>query len=48
VPGRLRNTSGEPALTARVVALLVLLGLVVLTAPVMLVPILDWLTEFLF
>jgi hypothetical protein len=46
-PG-LRNASGEPALRVRVIAALVLLGLVVLTAPVVVVPVLDWLTELLF
>ncbi len=48
MPLGLRNASGEPALSARVVAALVVLALFVLTAPLVLVPVLDWLTGLLF
>ena len=44
----LRNPEGGPALRVRLVAALVLLGLVVLTAPVVVVPLLRWLAGLLF
>ncbi len=44
----LRNSSGEPNLGTRLVALLVLVGLLVLTAPVALLPALAALHRLLF
>ena len=42
----LRGPDGRPALRVRVLAALVVLGLVALTAPLVLVPVLDWLVDF--
>ncbi len=39
----LRDADGGPALTVRILAALVVIGMLVLTAPVVLVPILRWL-----
>lgn len=44
----LRNPDGGPALRVRIVAGLVLLGLVVLTAPVVVIPLLRWLAGLIF
>lgn len=41
--GNLRNSQGGPALRVRVIAILVVLGLVLLTAPIVVVPALRWL-----
>jgi hypothetical protein len=43
--GRLQDTRGEPRLRVRVLAALVILGLVLLTAPLILVPLIDWLAN---
>jgi hypothetical protein len=43
--GRLQDTRGEPRLRVRVLAALVILGLLLLTAPLILVPVIDWLTN---
>jgi hypothetical protein len=39
----LRNPRGGPALRVRVIALVLVLGLVLLSAPVVLLPVLRWL-----
>jgi hypothetical protein len=43
--GRLQDTRGEPRLRIRALAALVIVGLVVLTAPVAMVPIISWLAH---
>jgi hypothetical protein len=43
--GRLQDTRGEPRLRVRVLAALVILGLLLLTAPLILVPLIGWLTN---
>jgi hypothetical protein len=43
--GRLQDTRGEPRLRIRVLAALVILGLLLLTAPLILVPLIGWLTS---
>jgi hypothetical protein len=43
--GRLQDTRGEPRLRVRLLAALVILGLLLLTAPLILVPLIDWLTN---
>ena len=48
MPGPLRDRSGAPNLRARVLAALVLLGLLVLTAPIVVVPILRALSGLVF
>jgi hypothetical protein len=45
VLGRLQDRRGEPNLRARVMAGLVILGLVVLTAPLVVVPLVSWLSR---
>jgi hypothetical protein len=40
--GRLQDHRGAPALRTRAMAALVILGLVVLTAPLVVVPIVRW------
>jgi hypothetical protein len=40
--GRLQDRRGAPALRTRAMAALVILGLVVLTAPLVVVPLLRW------
>jgi hypothetical protein len=40
--GRLQDRRGEPALRTRALAALVVLGLVVLTAPIIMVPLITW------
>lgn len=47
VLGRLQDTRGEPRLRVRVLAALVVLGLLVLTAPLVMVPLIDWLSSHL-
>ena len=44
----LRDPEGGPALRVRLVAALLVLGLVVLAAPVVLVPLLRWLLGSIF
>jgi hypothetical protein len=43
--GRLQNRRGDPNLRVRVLAALVVLGLVVLTAPLVVLPIAHWLAR---
>lgn len=47
VLGRLQDRRGEPALRTRAMAALVILGLVVLTAPLVVVPLVGWVTHHL-
>jgi hypothetical protein len=43
--GRLQDRRGDPRLRTRVLAALVVLGLVVLTAPLAMVPLITWLAH---
>ena len=43
--GRLQDRRGDPNLRPRVMAALVVLGLVILTAPLMMVPLITWLAH---
>ncbi|MGI8683264.1 MAG: hypothetical protein ACR2JO_14285 [Mycobacteriales bacterium] len=43
MPAGLRRPSGSPSLRARVLALLVVLGLILITAPLVVIPLMDWL-----
>jgi hypothetical protein len=43
--GRLQDTRGEPRLRIRALAALVIVGLVVLTAPIVMVPLITWLAH---
>lgn len=45
--GRLQDRRGEPTLRVRVLAALVIVGMVVLTAPLVVVPLVGWLARFL-
>ncbi len=45
--GLQERRGGQPALRTRVLAALVVVGLMVLTAPVILVPLIRWLASFL-
>ncbi|MBV9098428.1 MAG: hypothetical protein JO079_10255 [Frankiaceae bacterium] len=45
--GRLQNRRGAPNLRARVLAALVIAGLLVLTAPLVVLPIVRWLAQIL-
>lgn len=45
--GQLQNGRGEPNLRTRVLAALVILGLLVLTAPLIVLPIVHWLAGVL-
>ncbi|HET7311734.1 MAG TPA: hypothetical protein VFJ17_10465 [Mycobacteriales bacterium] len=45
--GRLQDRAGEPNLRTRALAGLVVLGMVVLTAPLVVLPILRWLAGML-
>jgi hypothetical protein len=45
--GRLQDRRGEPKVRTRVLAGVVVLGLVVLTAPLVVLPVLDWLAGVL-
>lgn len=40
--GRLQDRRGAPALRTRAMAALVVLGLMVLTAPIVMVPVIRW------
>lgn len=42
---RLRDPSGGPSLRVRLVSLLVVLGLVLITAPLVVVPLMHWLLD---
>jgi hypothetical protein len=43
---RLQNPRGEPSLRTRALAALVIVGLVVLTAPLVVLPLVHWLARF--
>ncbi len=43
MPGGLRDRSGQLTLRTRLLSLLVVIGLVVLTAPLVVLPLLRWL-----
>ena len=45
--GRLQDRRGEPRMRVRVLAALVVLGMVVLTAPLVVVPLVGWLADHL-
>jgi hypothetical protein len=45
--GRLQDRTGEPRLRVRVLAALVIAGLVILSAPLALIPVARWLASFL-
>jgi len=45
--GRLQDRRGEPRLRSRVLAALVIVGLLLLTAPLALIPVVRWLFGFL-
>lgn len=45
--GRLQDRRGEPRMRVRVLAALVIAGMVLLTAPLALVPVVRWLVGFL-
>jgi hypothetical protein len=45
--GRLQDRRGEPRLRSRVLAALVILGMLLLTAPLALIPVVRWLFGFL-
>jgi hypothetical protein len=47
VLGRLQDRRGEPSLRTRAMAALVILGLIVLTAPLVVVPIVGWVAHHL-
>jgi hypothetical protein len=44
--GRLQNRRGEPTLRVRALAALVVIGLVVLTAPLVVLPVVHWIARF--
>jgi hypothetical protein len=43
VLGRLQDTRGEPRLRIRILAALVIFGLLLISAPLLMVPLVDWL-----
>jgi hypothetical protein len=43
--GRLQDTRGEPKLRVRVLAALIVFGLVVFSAPVIMIPLVHWLAH---
>jgi hypothetical protein len=45
--GRLQDRRGEPRARVRVLAALVIVGMVLLTAPLVLVPVTRWVLSFL-
>lgn len=47
VLGRLQNARGEPTLRTRALAAAVIVGLLVLTAPLVVVPVVHWLARLL-
>ncbi|HVW79590.1 MAG TPA: hypothetical protein VHB69_01445 [Mycobacteriales bacterium] len=42
---RLQDRRGEPSLRTRAMAALVILGLVVLTAPLVVIPVISWIAH---
>jgi hypothetical protein len=42
VLGRLQDRRGEPSLRTRAMAALVIVGLLVLTAPLVVIPVISW------
>jgi hypothetical protein len=46
--GRLQDTRGEPSLRTRALAALVIVGLIVLTAPLIVIPVVAWLAHQVF
>lgn len=44
--GRLQDRRGEPNVRTRLLAALVILGMVVLAAPLVMLPLLHWLARF--
>lgn len=47
VLGRLQDRTGAPNLRTRLLAAAVIVGLVILTAPLAVLPLLHWLAQFL-
>jgi hypothetical protein len=47
VLGRLQDTRGEPRLRIRMLAGLVIVGLLVISAPLLMIPLIDWLAHLL-
>jgi hypothetical protein len=47
VLGRLQDTRGEPRLRIRVMAALIIVGLVVFTAPIITIPLISWVSHHL-
>jgi hypothetical protein len=45
VLGRLQDTRGAPRLRVRLMALLLILGLLVFTAPIVMIPLIYWLAH---
>ena len=45
--GRLQDRRGEPRMRVRLLAALVVVGMVVLTAPLVVVPLVGWLADHL-
>ena len=45
--GRLQNRTGEPNARTRALAALVIIGLLVLTAPLVMIPLVGWLARVL-
>jgi hypothetical protein len=45
--GRLQDRQGAPNVRTRLLAVLVILGMLVLTAPLVVVPVAGWLSRFL-
>jgi hypothetical protein len=45
VLGRLQDTRGEPRLRVRLLAAVIVFGLVVFTAPLIMIPLLNWLAH---
>jgi hypothetical protein len=43
--GKLQDRRGEPNLRVRILASLVIFGLLLLTAPIVVVPVVDWLVH---
>jgi hypothetical protein len=46
--GRLQDPRGAPAVRTRAMAALVIVGLVVLTAPIVVIPFVGWLAHHVF
>jgi hypothetical protein len=45
VLGRLQDTRGEPRLRIRILAALVIFGLLLISAPLLMVPLVDWIAH---